>query len=474
MLNESTKQRISDWVEAHREDYLRDVARLVAIRSVKEDPAPGAPFGPGPKRALEEAKALCEEYGFATAVYGDCMLSADLGEQPAAVDVLAHLDVVDEGSLNGWETPPYEMTVKDDGCAYGRGTIDDKGPAVAALYAMLCVRELGLPVRHGARLLMGTDEECGSGDLPAYYRDHSPAPYTFSPDASFPVFNTEKGFYKPGFRCAFEKTEARPAVLSINGGHRINVLPAEAEALVAGLTEEEVRLAAGRLAPILGVSFETKETPEGVLLSVKGRDSHASLPEDGVNGITALLRMLVSLPLAPCGSTKALRALHELFPHGDSRGRALGIAMQDEISGELTVAFSLLTMTETELTGQFDGRVPLCANDENCRLAAEARFAAFGFAAEGGMLPPHHTPAETSFVQTLLESYEAFTGEKGACCAMGGGTYVHDIEGGVAFGPAMPDFEGNMHAQNEHMSIADMLTSVKIYAAALAEICAAD
>src|SRR5699024_8737650 len=117
-------------------------------------------------------------------------------------------------------------------------------------------------------------------------------------------------------------------------------------------------------------------------------------PEEGNNAITALLDLLCALPLAKVGSTAALHAISALFPHGDCGGKALGIAQSDEISGALTLAFSLLEVTETGLQGQFDSRVPICANEENCKAAAEASLAKFGFTAEGGMGEPHHTPAD--------------------------------------------------------------------------------
>ena len=56
-----------------------------------------------------------------------------------------------------------------DGKIYGRGTADDKGPAIAALYAMRAVKELGIPVKKNVRLILGTDEECGSSDIRHYY-----------------------------------------------------------------------------------------------------------------------------------------------------------------------------------------------------------------------------------------------------------------------------------------------------------------
>ena len=106
------------------------------------------------------------------------------------------------GEGEGWDTDPYTATEKDDGCLYGRGTDDDKGPVVIALYAMRCLKELGVELSHGCRLIMGTDEESGSGDLPYFYKDNAPAPNTVTPDTGFPVYNTEKGRWAPDLSAA--------------------------------------------------------------------------------------------------------------------------------------------------------------------------------------------------------------------------------------------------------------------------------
>lgn len=59
---------------------------------------------------------------------------------------------------------------------------------------------------------------------------------------------------------------------------------------------------------------------------------------------------------------------------------------------------------------------------------------------------PHCTDENSEFVQSLLRVYERVTGDKGRCIAIGGGTYVHEIEGGVAFGAEFPNEDGNMHS----------------------------
>ena len=396
-------------------------------------------------------------------------MTADLLEAERVLDILAHLDVVGEG--DGWETDPY-TAVEKDGCLYGRGTDDDKGPAVAAMYAMACVRAVaGGELKKNVRLILGTDEESGSRDILYYYAREKSAPYTFSPDANFPVINTEKGSFVGTFRRDWAACSALPRVSAFDGGYRINVLPADASARVLGLTKAEIEKTCVPMADEMGVSLTVQEENDGVMLAVRGLAAHASTPEQGRNGITALIAMLHALPLAPCPSTAALADLAALLPFGDGEGKALGIAMADEISGPLTLAFSLFKLTEEGCEGSFDSRVPICAGEENCRAVAEKRFTEAGFTFRGGMRPPHHTPEDTPFVAAMLRSYETYSGRKGECLSMGGGTYVHDIPGGVAFGAAMPDFVSNLHSANERMNIADMLTAIKIFAQVIYDLC---
>ena len=353
------EEKINAYFDApeRRAELVEAISRLVRIRSVREEPLPGMPFGPGPAAALAEGLKLAEELGFATRNYDNYVGTADLNDKETALHILCHLDVVGEGT--GWTvTEPYAPK-EVDGMLYGRGTDDDKGPVAAVLLAMKAVKELGVPLRRNARLLMGTDEESGSSDIAYYYAREPYAPYAFSPDAEFPLINIEKGSYKPVFTKSWPAETATPRVTEFRGGFRINVLPPEAECLVAGLSADAARPYCDRAAAETGVRYELREEGDSLHILCRGKGAHASLPEEGVNAITGLLHLLCSLPLAKVGSTAALRALSALFPHGDCAGKALGIAQSDELSGALTLAFSLLTVTGTGLEGQFDSRVPI-------------------------------------------------------------------------------------------------------------------
>lgn len=462
------ERRIDEWIDAHRNEMFADMAKLIQVRSVVGEEEPGAPFGKGPAEALDKAIEMSAAMGFATKEYDRACATATLGNGEHRLDMIAHLDIVDVG--DGWDTDPFVLTEKD-GILYGRGVSDDKGPLVLALYAMRCIKELGIPLSGSARLLMGTDEESGMRDIPHYYAKEKPAPNTFSPDCDFPVYNVEKGHMHGKFTAEFGKSSALPRVDYFSGGYRFNVLPADASAHILGIDEKNVREICGKNAEALKVSWDTESDPTGVKLSVCGQACHASVPEAGVNGITALVRLLCALPLAECQSTKALRSVDALFPAGECHGESLGIDMQDDISGRISMVLSIMNMDEKGVECVTDSRMPICANEDNCIKPMLGKLNAEGFKAEADASAPHNTPGEGEFVRCLLKRYEEVSGLEGRCCYTGGGTYVHDIEGGVAFGPTFPGFESNIHGDNECMSAEDALKAAKIYARVIADIC---
>ena len=462
------RNEIEAYVDGHRQELVDALGRLVSKASPRGEAEPGMPFGKGPDAAMKEALDIAGAWGMKTRNYDGYVGLADLNDGPDELHILAHMDVVAAGK--GWDTDPYQM-VEKDGMLYGRGVADDKGPALAALLAMRAVKDLGVPLTKNVKLVLGTDEESGSGDIAYYYAREPYAPHTVSPDAEFPVINIEKGHYHPVFTRTWEEESALPRVASIQGGIRLNVVPPEAEALVLGLTAGEVAGACAAAQAETGVTFTATDAAGGVKIHALGRNAHASTPDEGNNAITALLFALIRLPLADCESTQAIRGLAALFPHGDNAGHALGIAQSDPESGALTLTFSLFTLSETGCQGQFDARVNLTGNEENCCRAAEKRFSQYGFQAEGTLGAPHVVPSDDPFIRVLLDCYKSHTGREGKCLAIGGGTYVHDIPGGVAYGANELDFDCYMHGANERVTVESLLTCAKIYADVIIRLC---
>lgn len=464
------RKEIEEYIESHKQEMIEDICTLCRINSEKMPYREGMPYGPGAFDALNEALAMAESYGFSITNYDNYVGTADLNHKEHQLDILAHLDVVPAGE--GWkETEPFEPVVKGDKL-FGRGTADDKGPAVAALYAMRAVKELNIPLKKNVRLILGTDEECGSSDIEHYYAIEKEAPMTFSPDGSFPVVNTEKGGLNGHFTAEWTVSGQLPKLVGLEAGTKVNVVPGKAGAVVAGIDAEALEHAAAECEKRTGIRFELKMDEDTATITAIGESAHASLPEEGNNALTGLLLYLTELPLAECEQMTMIRRLLELIPHGDTSGEALGIAMEDELSGSLTLAFSLLKVTESGLEGTFDSRCPVCATEENVLAVVRRNMAEKGFTLHNdSMKPPHHVDGNSEFVKTLLSAYESYTGRKGECVSMGGGTYVHALKNGVAFGASMPGTDNRMHGADEYAVIEELTVSAKIFAQVIVDLC---
>ena len=208
------------------------------------------------------------------------------------------------------------------------------------------------------------------------------------------------------------------------------------------------------------------------IIEAKGKGAHAAYPEGGNNALTGILTLLSSMPFADSEGFEKLCGINKLLPHGDYKGEAIGVKMADEVSGELTLSFTIFEYTTTGLKGTFDCRAPLCANDENLRDVVAKNLNNIGVILEPcNVFEGHYVDENSDFVQTLLRCYEMYSGKKGECIAIGGGTYVHHIKNGVAFGCTMPGTDNNMHGNDEFAVIDELILSAKIFTQAIIELC---
>lgn len=457
---------IKEYIASHKEELISLVGELISIKSVKSEPCADAPFGRENAEVLGFMLRKCEEYGFITDNADNYAGSADINTLEPALAILSHLDVVPEGE--GWSSDPYVMRRDEaEGRLYGRGATDDKGPAAASLFAARAVKELGIPLKRGVRLIFGTDEENGSSDLEYYCQKRSLPEMVFTPDGSYPVINIEKGMIRMNISAAFEECGA---IRFIRGGSVINAVPGTAEAELDGIMAED---AEKLTAEFEGVEFSFAQKGTQLHIWAKGVSGHASQPEKGRNAVTALIGLISRLPLDKDNAqTKAVKALAQLYPYGETDGSSCGIACSDEKSGGLTLVLSVIDLNESGFEAKNDIRFPISRTSSELIGAIAAKAGSLGLDAETIMFSePHYTDENSPFIQTLLRVYEECTGDEGRCIAIGGGTYVHHIEGGVAFGAEFPGEDVNMHGADEFISIENLLKDAEIMANAIAELC---
>lgn len=464
------KTLIDEYFNKNKDSMLKDICKVIRIKSDRQEVKEGMPFGEGVVRALEEALSIAKNMGFETKNYDNYVGTVDFNNKEKALDILAHLDVVP--ASNEWTiTEPYNPIIKD-GKLYGRGAADDKGPAIVALYALKAVKDLNIPLSKNVRLILGTDEECGSSDIEYYYNIEKEAPMTFSPDADFPVINVEKGGLKGNFTAVFDEDKTLPRILSINSGVKVNVIPDKANAVVEGLSKEDIEKYFEKATNRTGVKFTVNEENNKCVIYAKGVGGHAAYPESANNALTAILDLLATMNFSESEGFKRICSINRLLTHGDYKGNAIGVKMSDKVSGELTLSFTIFEYSTTGLKGTFDCRAPLCANDENLRDVISKNLQEVGIELEPcNVFEGHHVDENSDFVQTLLKCYEMYSGKKGECIAIGGGTYVHHLKNGVAFGCTMPGTDNNMHGNNEFAVVDELILSAKIFTQAIIELC---
>lgn len=448
---------IDRYIDGVQNEMISELQKLVRFPSVKAPSAGvGMPFGRPLAEALDYAMELGGRLGFETDNVDGYAGSISFGEGSETLGILCHLDVVPEGT--GWKHPPYEGTV-EGGRIYGRGTSDDKGPAICALYAMAAVKAAKLPLKRRVQLILGCDEESGS-ECMAHYNKHRHVPeIAFSPDAEYPVVYSEKGMIR------FTLTKKYASGITLAAGERANVVPNKAVAAIS-LDADAINPRARAFAARTGFGVEVEAADGGSLVTVTGVAAHASTPNMGKNAIQAMLWLLNELKL-PGEDGKAVAALHELVQM-DMYAQNLGLSCEDE-TGNLTMNVGVVEWNSEGLHKlMFDLRCPRSMDFAKAKESIVSQFNAAGFeVAVFETVRPHYIPVDSELVSCLKRVYNERTGTNAEPISIGGGTYARSFPCAVGFGCERPGFEATMHMPNEYFTVEDLLFNAKVIADAI-------
>jgi len=444
-------------IEQLRGEMTETLARWIKIPSVKGDPAPGAPFGMEVRRALDAALEDAAAMGFSVRNFdgyaGDVRMGPE-GVNPLAI--LAHLDVVPAG--DGWKQDPFSGEIVD-GKMYGRGTSDDKGPAAAALYAMYALKKAGIKLTREVRLILGCDEESGSACMD-YYMKHCDMPKVgFSPDANFPVINTEKGMLRISLTGAYNADGLRVKEISV--GDRANVVPGAASALVYG--DEALCEKANEAAAQLGLDVKASMEDGLVKFVSTGIPGHAAFPEPTRNATGQLLIVLARL-----GLQGALRTVADKIGM-EYDGKGIGVKCEDAVSGALTCNMGILRYNEQDgLYATLDIRYPILCDHKALTASITAALEPLVTVTVNSQTDPHHVAPNSRLVTALMSAYADVTGDtQSQPMAIGGGTYAKVLEEGVAFGSLFPDEEELAHQAGEYIDLDSLEKNLYIFIKAI-------
>ncbi|MBR3750917.1 MAG: dipeptidase PepV [Clostridia bacterium] len=453
---------IHKYIDQNSEQMVKELVQLLRIPSVEGTPEEGAPFGKEVRSALDYTLSLCQRLGLkAVNVDGYAGYAEIEGVSGQEIGVLTHLDVVPAKDLENWELPPFDAKCRD-GVIYARGICDDKGPAIASIYALAALKQSGIVPKRNIRLIFGCNEESGWGCIDYYSAKIGLPEVGFSPDADYPIINTEKGIYHGELKAS---AKCEDWSITVRGGDRPNVVVPQATAVIKGNIDRLSRTLLEYDAHQNGISF----TAEGDTLSItaEGRAAHASTPHLGKNAFFALFDLLDKLDLGG-EAGKHIRHINNALCF-KSDGSGIGLAIKDDISGALTVNLGILDLKDGELTFTLDIRYPITASDSDIRTALKAAFPGFELR-DGHVQQPHHTPEDHFLVKALKRVYERNTGKEATCIAIGGGTYARALKTGVAFGVTRPGAPELAHNANERMSITDLIEDTHMFADAYVEL----
>ena len=444
---------IKEEIHALSDEMITNLGRLVAIDSQLGTPAEGMPFGEGPAKALSEGLKIAQELGFHTVNLDNYCGYAEMGEGEEIVGIAGHLDIVPVGG--DWTHDPFKLTREGD-YVYGRGTTDDKGPVLEALYAMKLLRDSGVKLNKRVRLIMGCNEETGSKCMEHYNEVAEELSCGFTPDANFPCIHGEKGHMS---MMAYSKNTK---IISMNGGFVSNavcdtcttVIPASAgmkDKLEEALSQTGLK------------EYKVTEQNGQISIYAKGIPAHASTPTLGVNAAGVTFECLEK-----AGFEDDFVKFYNSHLGTACDGSGVGLKFEDEY-GDLTFCNGIVKTEDGVISCTIDIRVPVTLKAQQVRKMCEGRLED-----ENGRIEiieigdPLFFPRQSPLVEALYKAYVDVTGDKeNEPMVIGGGAYAKSLKNIIAFGPEKLGIDYRIHSADEYILVSGMEEAVQIYMEAI-------
>lgn len=408
---------------------IEALKKLIAIPSITGAAAEeNMPFGKDVHDALLFMLDFCKDQGFRTKNCGDYLGWAEIGQGEELMAILCHLDVVP--TAGGWQHDPFGGEI-EDGKIYGRGVMDDKGPAMAAVFAMKDILDAGSRLNKRVRMIFGCQEETGEWTDMDYYKEHEEIPsFGFTPDADFPAIYGEKGILM--VRLSMKSAES--GFVQISGGEAPNMVADWAKGILT----------------------------DGTVLEESGKAAHGSTPEEGENAITKLMEKAAAsdCPFAKFYMDKIGWCLN---------GSNIGIGLCDEVSGPLSFNVGRIGVENDQLSLEADIRYPVTYSEEEVLERMEKAIAPYGIKVQAiTSMDPVYMDKEGEVITKLMSAYREVTGDdKAEPLVMGGGTYARAMDNIVAFGPVFPGRDCTEHKKDEWIYLKDLEKAREIYRLAI-------
>ncbi len=460
------------YIDSLKDEIIAETCNLINIPSVSEETNnPDMPFGKYAKAALEYALNLGNKLGFRTKNIDGYCGYIEFGEGDELLGIIGHLDVVPSG--DGWNTPPFEATIKDNKI-YGRGAIDDKGPVVASLYAMKAIKD-NMNINCRVRLILGINEEKAWKCIKHYKEVEESPSIGFSPDADFPCIYAEKGICTVYIKDDYTKYENLPIRISnIDcNNNAINVVPKKCDVTldidvskislsdVTNFIDEELK----------NLKFDITYSINGtsIILHSAGIQAHSAHPDLGKNAISPMIILLNRI----FNRFKYKIELFEFFKNyikTEFDGKSLNIDFEDE-SGKLTLNVGDFKFYENYLQLGINLRIPINTSIDTITNLIDLKCKNYSLDTYvDGVQESLYVPKDNYLVKTLCNIFNKMTNSNSEPIAIGGGTYARAFKNCVSFGANFPGDTDMCHQANEFIDIDKLMLSCKIYAETIYEL----
>ena len=463
---------------------IKMLQELIAFRSVTSEETADMPFGKGVHEAFMYMLNKAKQDDFVTEnidnygghiEFGGYILDEEgdiVGTSDEVFGILGHLDTVAEGS--DWDFPAFGGEISD-GKIYGRGAIDNKGPIVAAYFAMLALKNSGFVPEKKVRLILGLDEETNWIGMQKYLQKVKAPDLGFAPDAEFPVIHAEKGIIVFELAKKFNKEINKGLELrSFKGGSAANMVADFARVVVRDeKTEnyEKIKDEAAHYREEYKRKVNVKGVGKSLEITAKGISSHGARPESGLNAISIMMDFLGRLHFANEDVNDFINFYNDHIGF-EFDGTSLGCNISDEVSGALILNTGLIDMDNKAGLITINIRYPVTKSDADVYDAIMPTINKNNLGVvKGKDRKPIYFPKDDKMITSMMDIYKKHTGDnESQPIVIGGGTYARAADNLVAFGGTFPGQEDVAHKKNEYIEIDKMVLMAKIYAEAIYEL----
>ena len=428
------------YIEDNYENMLNDLKRLVKYNSVLCDDE--KPFGSQNRKVLDEAISIMNEKGFNTKNVDYYACYGEVGQGDKTIGIVCHLDIVPAGE--GWDSNPFEVVQKGDRL-YGRGVSDDKGAAVASMYAIKYLLDTNYQFKKKVRLILGCNEETGSKCIKHYVEKEGGVDMGFTPDGEFPGIYAEKGMIGGVFK-------GKSKIVNIKGGEASNIVCKKVECELPANSYDVAKFK--KYLDDNNIKYEIN----GDTVTVFGTAAHASSPDSGVNAMSYLMEALYNADF-----NDEYVDLYHKYIGLDVHGEKLGMLPLKDDESDTSVNIGVIKKEGDYILASVDMRFPITRTVDDCKKVLEN----IEPLEIKNMINPLYFEKDSPMIKAMLKAYRDITGDDGDMIAIGGGTYAKSIKNIIAFGCAFNEEENHIHDANESLGIKDFKKQVEIYIEAI-------